>query len=182
MGEFRAGRRQLRLPPVVLRTRHVVSGDELLRPIEVKLRQGQCGLALFDSGDSRVQESDLIIDVLHGVLQVPASAHRLRFGCARRRGGCLQVGFRGVDRCLLLGDRNPVRLLVQCGEEISLVHPVVVIDQNAGNLSRNAGRNKCHVPINVGVVRGDGAEHLLDPRDAEHEENCHDSNTEHTGQ
>ena len=182
LGEFRASRRQLRLPLVVHLTRHIVPGDELLRPIEFNLRQRQCGLALVDSGDPRVQQRDLVIDVLHGVLQVPASAPGLRFDRARRRGGCLQVCFRGVDRCLLLGDRNPVRLLVQLGEEISLVHTVVVIHQNAGNLSCHAGRNKRHVPIHECVVRGDGVEHLLDPRDAEHEENCQDSNTEHTGQ
>ena len=182
LGEFRASRRQLRLPPVVLRARHIGPGDELSRPIEFNLRQRQCGLALVDSGDPRVQESDLVVDILHGVLQVPAPAPCLRFDRAHRRGGCLQVCFRGVDRCLLLGDRNPVRLLVQLGEEISLVHTVVVVHQNAGNLSCHAGRNKRHVPIHECVVRGDGVEHLLDPRDAEHEENCQDSNAEHTGQ
>ena len=182
LGEFRASRRQRRLPLVVHLTRHIVSGDELLRPIEFNLRQRQCGLALVDSGDPRVQQRDLVIDILHGVLQVPASAHCLRFDRACRRVGGLQVCFRGVDRCLLLGDRNPVRLLVQLGEEISLVHTVVVIHQNAGNLSCHAGRNERHVPIHVSVVRGDGVEHLLDPRDAEHEENRQDSNAEHTGQ
>ena len=182
LDEFRAGRRQLRLPLVVHLTRHIVPGDELPRPIEFDLRQHQCGLALVDSGDPRVQESDLAVDILHGALQVPALAHGLRFDRARRRDGCLQVRFRGVDRCLLLGDRNPVRLLVQLGEEVSLVHAVVVIHQNAGNLSRHAGRNKCHVPIHVCVVRGDGVEHRLDPRDAEHDENGQDGNTEHTDQ
>ena len=182
LGEFRASRRQLRLPLVVHLTRHIVPGDELPRPIEFNLRQRQCGLALVDSGDPRVQQSDLAVDVLHGALQVPAPAPCLRFDRARRRGGCLQVCFRGVDRCLLLGDRNPVRLLVQLGEEISLAHTVVVIHQNAGDLSCHAGRNKRHVPIHECVVRGDGVEHLLDPRDAEHEENCQDSNAEHTGQ
>ncbi len=62
------------------------------------------------------------------------------------------------------------------------MHTVVVIHQNAGNLSCHAGRNKRHVPIHVGVVGGDGVEHLLDQRDAEHEENRQDGNAEHTGQ
>ena len=178
LSEFRAGRRQLRLPLVVHLTRHIGAGDELPRPIEFELRQRQRGLALFDSGDPRVQQSDLAVDILHGALQVPALAPCLRFDRAHRRGGGLQVCFRGVDRRLLLGDRNPVRLLVQLGEEISLVHTVVVIHQNAGNLSSHAGRDKRHVPIHVCVVRGDGVEHLLDPRDAEHEENRQDGDAE----
>ena len=88
------------------------------------------------------------------------------------RNGCLQVRLRRVDCCLLLGDGNLIRLLVQLGEEISLMHAIVVIHQNAGDLSRNAGRNKRHVPIHVCVVGGDGIEHLLDPRDAERHENA----------
>jgi hypothetical protein len=59
------------------------------------------------------------------------------------------------------------------------VHTVVVIHQNAGNLSCHTGRNKRYVPIHECVVRGDGVEHLLAPRDAEHEENCQDNNNEY---
>ncbi len=62
------------------------------------------------------------------------------------------------------------------------MHTVVVIHQNAGDLPCHAGRNKRHVPIHECVVRGGGVEHRLDPRDAEHEENCENSNTEHTCQ
>ena len=65
LSEFRASRRQRSLPPVVLRTRHIGSGDELLRPIEFNLRQRQRGLALVDSGNPRMQQSHLIVDVLH---------------------------------------------------------------------------------------------------------------------
>lgn len=43
-------------------------------------------------------------------------------------------------------------------------------------------RNKRRVPTHDCVVRGDGVEHVLDPRHAEHEENRQVSNTEHTGQ
>ena len=182
LGEVRASRRQLRLPPVVLLTRHIGPGDKLLRPIEFDLRQHQCGLALVDRGDPRVQQSDLAVDILHGALQVPALAPCLRFDRAHRSGGRLQVRFRSVDRRLLFRDRNLVRLLVQRDEELALAHTVVVIDQNAGDLSRHAGCHERHVPIHVGVVGGDGVEHLLDPRDAEHEENRQDSNTEHAGQ
>ena len=127
-----------------------------------------------------MQKRDLVVDVLHGALQVPAPAPCLRFDRAHRGDGCLQICFRGVDRCLLLGDRNPVRLLVQLGEEISLAHTVVVIHQNAGDLSCHAGRDKRHMPIHECIVCGDGVEHLLDPRNAEHEENRQDGNTEQT--
>ena len=171
LGELRAGRRQRRLPLVVHLTRHVGAGEEFLRPVEFKLRQRQRGLALVDSGDPRVQQRDLVVDVLHGVLQVPAPAHGLRLDRARRRDGELEVGLRDVHRRLFLGNGDSVRLRVQLGEAIALAHAVVVVHQNAGNLSRHAGGDKRHVPIHEGVVGGDGIEHLLDPRDAEHDEN-----------
>ena len=148
LGEFRAGRRQLRLPLVV----HLTAGTSALATScrarsNCNLRQRQCGLALVERGDPRVQQGDLVVDILHGVLQVPAPAPGLRFDRAHRRGGCLQVCFRGVDRCLLLGDRNLVRLLVQLGEEIALVHTVVVVHQNAGNLSATRGATNVTCPF-----------------------------------
>ena len=181
LDELRTSRRQLRLALVVHLARHIVPADELPCSIELKLRQHQCGLALVDRGDARVQQSDLAVDAFHGALQIPALAHRLRFDRARRRGGCLQVGFRGVHRRLLLGEDNAVWLLVQRGDEIAFAHTIVVIDQNAGNLSWHAGRDKRYVSIDVCIVRGDGVQHRLDPRDAEHEDTHQDGNTEGAG-
>jgi hypothetical protein len=94
----------------------------------------------------------------------------------------LQVCFRGVDRRLLFGHCNPVRLLVQLGKDISIMHTVVVIHQDAGNLSCHARRNERHVPIHECVAGGVCVEHLLDPRDAQYEENRRHSDTEHSGQ
>jgi hypothetical protein len=182
LSELRASRRQLRLPLVVDLAGYIRTADELLGPIEFNLRQRQRRLALVDRSDPRMQDSHLFVDALHRLLKIPASAPRLRFDRPHRRDGCLQACFRGVDRRLLLGDRDLERLLIQLGEEISLAHTIVVVHQNAGNLSCHAGRDKRHVPIHVCVVRGDGVEDLLDPRDADHEENRQDHNTEHTGQ
>ena len=103
LGEFRASRRQF--PPPLGRTPHAASSPSATnspRPIKLDLRQRQRGLALVNSGDPRVQQSDLAVDVLHGTLQVPAPAPRLGFDPAHRRGGRLQVRVRDVHRRLLL--------------------------------------------------------------------------------
>ncbi len=181
LDELRASRRQLRLPRIVLLAGYIGPADERPRPIELKLRQRQRGLAFVDTGDPRMQQSDLVVDVLHRVLQVPAPAQCQCLDRAHRRGGGLQVRRRDVDRGLLFGDRDLVRLLIQRGEEIAFVHTVVVIHQNAGNLACYAGCYKRHVPIDECVVRGGGVEHRPDPRNAEHEKS-QGSNSDRPGE
>ena len=73
-------------------------------PIEFELGQRQRGLALVDAGNPRMQHGDLIVDVLHGVLQFPAPASRFRFDAAHRGGRRLQVRLRRIDGRLFDGD------------------------------------------------------------------------------
>ena len=47
--------------------------------IEVNLSQRELGFALVYAGNPGAQQGDLVVDVLHGVLQRPAPAHGLRF-------------------------------------------------------------------------------------------------------
>ncbi len=134
------------------------------------------------AADARAQKRDLVIHVFDGALQAPTLAPCVRLDRAHGGFRRLQVRLRGVYGRLLLGDDDPVRLLVQLGETISLTHAVVVVHQNAGNLPWHAWRNKRHMSVDVCVVRGDGAEHRLDPRDAEHDKNRQDHDAEHTSQ
>ena len=46
--------------------------QQFLRPGEFNLRELQCGLAFFKGGNAGMQQGDLVVDVLHGVLQLPA--------------------------------------------------------------------------------------------------------------
>ena len=48
-------------------------------PSEFDLSQREVRLALFESGDPGVQQGDLVVDLLDGVLQAPALAPRVRF-------------------------------------------------------------------------------------------------------
>ena len=68
-GNVRAGRQQGGLPPVVLRPWDIVRHHQFGGPIEVELSQREFGLVLVDIGNSGVQQGDLVVDVLEGVLQ-----------------------------------------------------------------------------------------------------------------
>ena len=68
---------------------------------------------------------------------------------------------------LFTATASSIRLLVQLGEKVSLVHAVVVVHQNPGDLTADAGSNKRHVAVHVSVVRRNSVEGQFDPRDAE---------------
>ena len=72
--DVRAGRQQLRLPPVVHLSGDIVRHHQFGGPVEVKLSQHQLGFVLVDAGNLGAQQGDLVVDGLHGVLQRPAPA------------------------------------------------------------------------------------------------------------
>ena len=78
----RARRQQDRLPAVVLRPWGIVCHHQFGGPVEVNLSQRELGFALVDTGNLGAQQGDLVVDILHGVLQRPAPAHGLRFDAA----------------------------------------------------------------------------------------------------
>ena len=163
----RAGRQQDGLPPVVLRPWGIVRHHQLGGPIEVNLSQRELGFALVDTGNLGAQQGDLVVDVLHGVLQRPAPAHGLRFDAAHFGLGHLQVRRRRIDSRLFDRDCDLKRLLVQLDQKVSLAHPVVVVDEDARNLAFDAGGHERDVTVDVGVIGRNGVERRLDPGNAE---------------
>ena len=127
----------------------------------------QRGLALVDGGNPRMQSGDLVVDVLHGVLQFPAPASRLRFDAAHRGARRLQVRLCGIDGRLLDGDGGLIRLLVEFDEKVAPVHAVVVVDENPGNLAADAGGDEGHMTVHEGVIGRNGVESMQDPGNAE---------------
>jgi hypothetical protein len=93
--------------------------------------------------------------------------------------GRLEIRLRGIDGRLLHGDGVPKWLLVQFDKKISLANTVVVIHENAGNLTVDAGCNERHMAVHEGVIGRNRAEDEADPGNAEHR-GCHDHSTEHT--
>jgi hypothetical protein len=100
----------------------------------------------------------LILDVLHGVLQGPSSAPGLCFDAAHLGPGRLQICLCGIDGRLLHGNCCLKWLLVQLNKKISLAHTVVVIHQNSGNLTVDAGRDERHVTVHESIIRRNRAE------------------------
>ena len=100
----------------------------------------------------------MIVDVLHGVLQIPAPAPGLCFDAAHLGPGRLQIRLCGVNGRLVHGDCVLKWLLVELNKKISLAHTVVVIHQNPGNLTVDAGGDECHVTVYVCVIRRNRAQ------------------------
>jgi hypothetical protein len=113
---------------------------------------------LFSTPATRARSSDLILDVLHGVLQIPAPAPGLRFDTVRLGHGRTQIRLRGIDGRLLHGDCVPIWLLVQLDKNIPLADAIVVIHQHPGNLAADASGDERHVTVHECVIRRYGVE------------------------
>ena len=178
----RAGRQQDGLPPVVLRPWGIVCHHQFGGPVEVNLSQRELGFALVDAGNLGPQQGDLVVDVLHGVLQRPAPAHGLRFDAAHFGPGHLQVRRRRVDGRLFDRDRDLKGLLVQLDQKVAFAHPVVVVHQNPGNLALDAGGDERHVAVDICIVRRNRVEGRLDPGNAEPKGAGQEQNTQRAKQ
>ncbi len=128
-----------------------------------------------------MQQGYLVFDILHGLLQLPAAASGLCFDAAHRGPRCLEIRLCGIDGRLLHCDCVPKWLLVQFNKKISLVHMVVVIHQNAGYLTVDAGGDERHMAVHEGVVGRNRAEHEPDPGNAIHR-GRDDQSAEHADQ
>ncbi len=80
------------------------------------------------------------------------------------------------------GDGDLIRLLVELGEQISSVHPVVVVHQNPRNLASDTGSNKRHMPVHICVICRDGTKCQLDPGNAESGEASKNQCAQHADQ
>ncbi len=106
-----------------------------------------------ERGNLRSQYGDLVVHVLNGVIQIESQAAHLTLDCVGLRLGGDEISLRGVNGGLGDVDLDLVWFLVELHQQIAFVHPVVVIDQNANDLSGHARSYECHVPVDVGVVR-----------------------------
>ena len=154
------------MPPVVLRSGDGRRRHQLLGPVEFGLCQLERGLALIESGNPGVQQSDLVVDVLHGVLQFPALAPGLCFDTAHRGLAASQVRLCGIDGRSFSGDCDLERLLVQFDEKISLARGCCRRPEPA-KLAADAGGHERDVTVHIGVVRRNGVEGQLEPRNTE---------------
>jgi hypothetical protein len=89
---------------------------------------------------------------------------------------------RRIDSRLFDRDCDLKRLLVQLDEKVSLVHPVVVVDEDARHLALDAGGDEGDVTVDVCVIRRNGVERRLDPRNAEPKSAGQDQKTRRTKQ
>ena len=166
------------MPPVVQLSGDIVRHHQLGGSIEVKLSQGELGLVLVDIGDPGMEQGDLVVDVLHGVLQRPAPAHGLRFDAAHVGLRYRQLCRRRIDGRLFDRDCDLKGLLVQFDQKVSLAHAVVVVDQNPRNLAFDAGGHEGDVTVDVCVIRRNRVERQLDPGNAEPKSGGQDQNAD----
>ena len=151
------------------------------RPVELLLRECKGGVRLLECGDPSMQQGYLVFDILEGLLQLPAPAHGLCFDAPHRGPGRIEIRLCGLGGRFLHGDCVPKWLLVQFDKKISLVHAVVVIHQNPGNLTADARGDERHMAVDEGVVGRNRAEHEPDPGNAVHY-GRNDHSTEHADQ
>ena len=178
----RARRQQSRLPPVVLRPGDIARHHQLGGPIEIELSQRELGLALVESGDPGAQQGHLVVDVLIGVLQFPTLAPGVRFDAARPGRRHSQLCRRRIDGRLFDRDCDLKGLFVQLDEKVSLVHAVVVVDEDARYLASDACGHERDVTVDVCVIRRNRVERRLDPGNAEPKGGGQDQNAQRPDQ
>ena len=109
---------------------------------------------------------------------MPVAAPCLCFDAAHRGPGRIEVCVCGIDGRLFHRHCVSKRLLVQFNKNISLVYAVVVIHQNPGDLTADAGGDERHMAVHEGVVGRNRAEREPDPGNTEHQGDHQDQNTQ----
>jgi hypothetical protein len=87
--------------------------------------------------------------------------------------------FCGIDGCLLQVDCVLKWLLVKFNKNISLVHTVVVIHQNSGNLTVDASSDERHVTVHESIIRRFSVESEPHPGNTEPKGGCQNQNAHH---
>ena len=180
LNDFRLRDRLGGLPSIVVLPTYGCLRQQLLSPGEFNLRQLECGLAFVESGNAGMQLGHPVVDVVHGVLQFPAQAPGLCFDTAHRGRSRNQIRLCNIDGDTFFGDYVLERLLVQLGENISLVNRIVIVDQHPGYLPAYARGNEGHVAVHECVIRRDGVEGQLDPGDPIDPNGRHDQGSQHS--
>ena len=117
--------------------------------------------------DPGPEQRHRVVDILDRPLELPAQAPGLGQD-APDLGPCgHQLGLGGDQGRLLDVDLDLVRLLVELDQQVPLLHPFVVVHQDAAHLSGDAGGHVGHVAVDVGVIGGDRVQHRLHGRGQE---------------
>ena len=144
--------------------------EQLFRAIELRLGEHLRRLALLPCGDARPNERDLVVHVFDRVLQFEAQAARLPDLAAHRGLGRYQLRLRGIDRRLFDRDLHAIRLGVELDQHVAFLHAVVVVDEDARDLARDARRDKSYVAIHISVISRDRVPGVKSFRDYEQQE------------
>ena len=84
-----------------------------------------------------------------------------------------EFGLGGIDRRLFDRHLHSIRLGIEFDQHVAFFHPVVILDQNARHLARDARGDKSDVAIHVGVVRGYGIQRVQNFGDSQDERDHH---------
>ena len=144
-----------------------VAAEEAPGPHQVGAGALEGRLLAPQGRDPGPEQRDRVVDILDRPLELPAQAPGLGQD-APDLGPCgHQLGLGGDQGRLLDVDLDLVRLLVELDQQVPLLHPFVVVHQDAADLSGDAGGHVGHVAVDVGVIGGDRVQHRLHGRGQE---------------
>ena len=144
-----------------------MAGVERIGPREIGPCAIEARLLALQGRHACGQEGGLVVDIFHRPLELPPQAAGLSQDGADLGLGGLEVGL-GADHGRFLDvDLHLVRLAIELDQQGTLLHAVVVVDQDPGHLTGHAGRHERHVSVDVGIIRGDRAQRRLHRGDQE---------------
>ena len=144
-----------------------VTVDQGPGPLQVGAGSLEGRLLAPQGRDPGPEQRDRVVDVLDRPLELPAQAPGLGEGAPNLGPSSRQLGLGGDQGRLLDVDLNLVRLLVELDQQVPLLHPLVVVHQDAADLSGDTRRHVGHVAVDVGVIGGDRVQHRLHGRGQE---------------
>ena len=140
---------------------------EILGPIVIGLGADLPGPGGAQGGDVGLQQGDLIVHVLDGVLKLEAIAAGQRHLPAHLVRGGHQIGLRLRDVSSLEPHLNLERRFVEQNEQVPLLDAIVVVHAHVNHLAGHARRDRSDVPVHVGVVSRNRTPDQPEPRNAE---------------
>ncbi len=147
----------------ILRTRHF-GREEALRALKFRLCEHLRCLGLFPGGRARANQRHLIVHVLNRVREFEAQAARRAHFTAHRRFGNGEIRLCGIDRSLLDRDLHAIGFRVEPDEHITLLHSIVIVDQDTRHLADDARCNEGHVAVHIGIIGRNGVPRMDDSR------------------
>ncbi len=119
---------------------------------EIALSQHQTRLFHFELCNVRLEQFQLILDVLDRVFELVPIAPGLRHDAPQSILGGRKVGLGRLQCSFLQGNLDVERLAVDADQKVPLMHGIVVVHQHLDDLAGNARGHDRHMPIDVRVV------------------------------